>query len=222
MLLRHPAAAYAAPFACFILCLALLPKLPLTPRAQLAVWLAAGFGAVSLFSRQVLDFRLRAPAISVAVGAAVFIVWVAPDLLFPALRSHWLFSNALLGSPAASLSPAALGDPAVLAMRTARAVLLVPVVEELFWRGFLMRWLEHHDFGKVPLGSWEPRAFWTTAALFALEHGSYWDVGFLAGAAYNAWMVRTKSLGDLILAHAVTNACLAAYVLWTQRYEYWL
>ena len=109
MLLRHPAAAYAAPFACFILCLALLPKLPLTPRAQLAVWLAAGFGAVLLFSRQVLEFRLRAPAISVAVGAAVFIVWVAPDLLFPALRSHWLFSNALLGSPAASLSPAALG-----------------------------------------------------------------------------------------------------------------
>jgi len=222
MLLRHPAAPYVAPFACFILCLALLPKLPLTPRVQLAVWLVAGFAALWFFSRRVLDFRLRAPALSLAVGAAVFAVWVAPDLLFPAWRSHWLFSNALLGSPATSLSAAALGDGIVLAMRTARAVLLVPVVEELFWRGFLMRWFERHDFENVPLGSWEPRAFWTTAALFALEHGSYWDVGFLAGAAYNAWMVRTKSLGDLILAHAVTNACLAAYVLLTQRYEYWL
>jgi hypothetical protein len=35
-------------------------------------------------------------------------------------------------------------------------------------------------------------------------------------------MVRTRNLGDLILAHAVTNACLCAWVLATGRFEYWL
>jgi membrane protease YdiL (CAAX protease family) len=58
--------------------------------------------------------------------------------------------------------------------------------------------------------------------LFAAEHGPYWDVGLVAGVIFNLWMMRTKSLGDLILAHAVTNACLAAYVIAAGKWEYWL
>ena len=61
----------------------------------------------------------------------------------------------------------------------------------------------------------------TTALLFASEHGAMWDVGLAAGLLYNFWMRRTRSLGDLILAHAVTNACLSAYVLSRGRWEYW-
>jgi membrane protease YdiL (CAAX protease family) len=58
--------------------------------------------------------------------------------------------------------------------------------------------------------------------LFASEHGAYWDVGLAAGVAYNWWMVRTRSLGDLILAHAVTNLCLSVYVIAAGKWEYWL
>ena len=65
-------------------------------------------------------------------------------------------------------------------------------------------------------------AFWVVALLFASEHGSYWDVGLLTGIIYNAWAVRSKSLGDLILTHAVTNACLCAYVIAAGKWEYWL
>jgi hypothetical protein len=46
-------------------------------------------------------------------------------------------------------------------------------------------------------------------------------VGLAAGILYNWWMVRTKSLGDLILAHGVTNAVLSAYVVLAGRWEYW-
>jgi len=56
-------------------------------------------------------------------------------------------------------------------------------------------------------------SFWVTAALFAAEHGPYWDVGLLAGILYNWWMVRTGRLADCIVAHAVTNGLLAARVL---------
>lgn len=222
MPLRHPAAPYVAPFLLFIICLAALPRLALPPRVELPVWLLSGFAAVWFFSRGVLDFRLRLPLWSFLFGIGVFVLWIGPDVLAPGWRGHWLFSNALFGRPESSLSASALADPVALVLRTARAVLLVPVVEELFWRGWLMRWLENPEFQQVPPGSYHRKAFWTTAALFALEHGSYWDVGFLAGAAYNAWMVRTKSLADLMLAHAVTNACLSAYVLVSGRFEYWL
>jgi CAAX prenyl protease-like protein len=110
----------------------------------------------------------------------------------------------------------------VLWSRILRAVALVPIIEELFWRGWLMRWLINPRFESVKLGAYRPFSFLFTAVLFASEHGPYWDVGLITGILYNAWMVRTRSLGDCILAHAVTNACLCGYVVATHRWEYWL
>ena len=112
-------------------------------------------------------------------------------------------------------------DHVALTARTLRATILVPIIEELFWRSWMMRWLIDPKFEAIPLGTWQSRAFWTTVVLFALEHGSYWEVGAIAGIAYNWWMLRTKSLGDCILAHAVTNGLLCAYVLTTGNWQFW-
>ena len=71
------------------------------------------------------------------------------------------------------------------------------------------------------VGEWDWKAFLIVAALFAAEHGPYWDVGLACGILYNWWMVRTKSLGDLILAHGITNACLSLYVVAAGKWEYW-
>ena len=61
-----------------------------------------------------------------------------------------------------------------------------------------------------------------TALLFAAEHGPFWDVGLLAGIIYNWWMRRTKSLGDLVLVHAVTNLALSLYVIATRSWGFWM
>ena len=84
-----------------------------------------------------------------------------------------------------------------------------------------MRWLIHHDVNKVALGAYSAASFWIVALLFAAEHGPYWDVGLISGVIFNAWMIRTRSLGDLIFSHAVANGCLCAYVLATAKWEYW-
>jgi len=104
----------------------------------------------------------------------------------------------------------------------AGSVLLVPVIEELFWRAWLMRYVISRRFESVPLGAYQARAFWVCALLFASEHGAYWDVGLAAGIIYNWWMIRTRNLADCILAHAVTNACLSGWVLYVGKWEYWL
>jgi CAAX prenyl protease-like protein len=170
----------------------------------------------------VLDFRVSQWAGSIAVGLAVFVVWILPDLVVPGWREGVLFSNGVVGQPVSSFAEAGRNDPVALALRFSRAALLVPVVEELFWRGWLPRWvIAPGEAEKVPLGTYSAWAFWATAVLFALEHGSYWEVGLLAGLAYNWWMRRTRRLGDLILSHAVTNACLSAYVIASGRWEYW-
>lgn len=213
---------WVGPFVVFLLLLALAPKLGPATRVTLAVWVAIVAVAIVVFSRGVLEFRPVRPWASIGVGVAVFAVWVAPDLLIPGWRSSILFQNSLTGKLATSLGADVLADPVSLALRTLRAVLIVPIVEELFWRGWLLRWIERPDFESVRLGHYHRKSFWIVAGLFALEHGPYWDVGFLAGAGYNWWMVRTGRISDLILAHAVTNGCLCAFVLVTGRWEYWL
>jgi len=174
------------------------------------------------FARPVLDFRVQEWVASVLIGVVVFAIWIGPDLLFPNYRRHWLFENSITGAARTSLSTVGQAHTGVLALRTLRAVVIVPIVEELFWRAWLMRWLIHPNFQKIPLGAYTHQSFWVVAVLFASEHGAYWDVGLLAAVIFNWWMVRTKSLGDLILAHAVANACLSAYVVGAGKWEYWL
>ncbi|NWF83752.1 MAG: CAAX prenyl protease-related protein [Bryobacteraceae bacterium] len=219
---QWPSIKWIAPFAVFMALLGLMPVLELPHVWALAIRLVVPGVVFLAISRDTIEWRLTAPVTSVAVGVTVFIAWIAPDFLFDGWRSHWLFQNSITGKLESSLAPAALSDPLSIFLRVARAVVVVPVVEELFWRGWLQRWLIRHDFQHVPLGSYTRHSFWMTALLFASVHGPYWDVGLIAGAVYNGWMVRARSLADLVVAHAVTNACLAAFVLRTNRWEYWL
>jgi CAAX prenyl protease-like protein len=176
---------------------------------------------VWIFSREVHDFRVSSWLGSVALGVAVFVVWIGPDVLWPGYRNHWLFQNSITGELTSSIPEGVRGNALVLIFRAIRAVILVPIIEELFWRAWVMRWIINTDFRKVPLGAYTAASFWITALLFASEHGPYWEVGLLAGIAYNWWMIRTRSLGDCILAHAVTNGLLSAYVVATGKWEYW-
>lgn len=220
--MRHPAIPWVLPFALFMLLLASVPKLGLPPLADLGLRLVLPALAIWFFSRHLLSLRFARFWWSIALGVGVFALWVAPDVLAPGWREHWLFQNAVVGKLEATLPPEARADWLALALRILRAAIVVPIVEELFWRGWLMRWIINPDFEKVPPGTFARGSFWITAALFAMVHGPYWEVGFLAGAVYNWWMVRTRNVNDLILAHAVTNACLAAFVLATERWEFWM
>jgi CAAX prenyl protease-like protein len=173
-------------------------------------------------SREPLRGRPASPLLSVLLGLAVFAVWIGPDLIAPAWRASFLFNNAVI-EPARDNVPAALKtDRMFLVFRIATSAIAVPILEELFWRGWLMRWLiDGDDFRRVPLGKYVPGAFVLTAVLFAAEHGPFWDVGLLTGFIYNWWMVRTRNLWDCIVAHAVTNGALAVYVLAAGQWQYW-
>jgi CAAX prenyl protease-like protein len=214
--------AYVAPFAAFLVFLGARNLIAGGPAVEYPLRVVVVAAVALVFSRHVLSFRTSRPLASAALGTAVFVVWIGPDLMFPQLREHWLFDNPVTGTARSSLPAEVRGSLWFLAWRTAGCALLVPVIEELFWRAWLMRRLVAADFRSVPLGAYSALSFWATAILFACEHGPYWDVGLLAGMAYNWWMVRTRSLGDCILAHAVTNACLAAWVVSTGQFQYWL
>jgi hypothetical protein len=212
---------YIAPFLAFLVFLVVDASVPLDSGwgAPLRVVLLALI-CVICWPRE-LSLLPTEPLASIAIGAFVFLLWIAPDFFFPSYRQSSIFSNAVIGHLHSSLLPEALHSPWILAWRSIRAAVIVPIVEELFWRAWLMRWLIHNDFHRVPLGTYATFAFWATAVLFAAEHGSYWDVGLLTGIIYNFWMVRTKSVANCILMHAVTNAILSGYVIATAQWQYW-
>ena len=174
-------------------------------------------------SRPYLSLRVRNLWASIGVGITVFLIWIGPDIIFgPGYRHYWLFDNSLTGSAKTSVVGYLQISTVFIVVRILGSTVLVPIVEELFWRGWLMRWLIDTEFLKVPLGQYARLAFWTVAVLFASEHGPYWEVGLAAGVIYNWWLVRTKTLGDCILAHAVTNGLLGAYIVAASQWQYWL
>lgn len=221
-LLGHGALPYVAPFAVFLMLLAMRRLLPFRIEWNQLLWFAIVFALLITLSWSVIPRRISAPLGSIVLGVAVFFIWVGPDALWPAYRQSWLFHNSLIGAPESSLAQAAKTNGMFLVFRVLSSVVNVPVLEELFWRGWLMRWLISTDFRKVPLGSYTAQSFWVVAVLFAAEHGSYWDVGLVTGVLYNWWMIRTRSLSDCMVAHAVTNACLAWYVVAREHWHYWL
>jgi len=212
---------YVAPFATFLLLLAIGGKVPLDNAwgSPIRVMVLA-IVCIACWPRH-LTLRPAQPLASIVIGALVFLLWIAPDRLFPGYRDSPLFSNSIVGHLHSSLSPDVLHDSWTLGWRCIRAIIIVPIVEELFWRAWLMRWLINTSFSRVRLGTYTAFSFWLTALLFASEHGPYWDVGLLTGVVYNLWMIRTKSVANCIVMHAVTNALLSGYVLKSGQWQYW-
>ena len=159
-----------------------------------------------------IDRKMILP--SVLLGLVVCVLWIGIDTAvpYPHLGSRGAFDpTPLLGS---------LWGITFLVVRLYGLVVMVPVMEELFWRSFLLRYLTDPDFHKVPLGTFSALSLWLMVAASALAHPE-WLVAIVASLAYALWLRRTKNLFGAIVAHATTNAALGVYVLVTGSWQYW-
>jgi exosortase E/protease (VPEID-CTERM system) len=150
---------------------------------------------------------------ALAVGAAVFLVWI-----FPHFREAQPVATAL-GTGLNQLSVPARW--AWISIRIVAAVITVPLAEELAFRGFLARRLVNRGFDGLPLGRLTVLSILISSLVFGLMHGQQWMVGTVAGLAY-AVLARWKGrLGDAVAAHAVSNLLLAAWVLMRGDWGLW-
>ncbi len=147
---------------------------------------------------------------AVLVGLVVFALWIS-------LSSGWM----LIGSPA-GFDPRTDGqvDWLLVGLRIAGAALVVPVMEELFWRSFLMRWLDNTDFLSVDPAKVRVSSVAIAAVLFGFEH-NLWLAGIVAGVAYSVLYMRQRSLWSAIAAHAVTNAVLGVWIVRSAQWSFW-
>lgn len=148
-------------------------------------------------------------------GLVVLALWIAPQVWLGAAPRTEGFDPTFFGES---------GWPyyTTLIFRLIRLAIVVPLVEEIFWRGFLLRYLVRQPFHTVPIGAWSWSSFGIVSVGFMLEHApADWPAAILAGMLYNLVAYRTRSLSACVLAHAVTNALLGWYVLSTRQWGFW-
>lgn len=170
-------------------------------------------GVLAFFWRDYGLERPRAAWVAGVIGVLAAALWVSPQEVFhyaPRLDGFnpGMFAGGIYW--------------AVLAMRLVRLVAVVPALEEVFWRGFLLRYLIDEDFDTVPFGKYARMANIIVAVGFMLEHSPVdWLAALATGVLYNLVAFRTRSLGSCILAHAITNALLGAFILATRQWGFW-
>lgn len=145
-------------------------------------------------------------------GLLVFVLWIQMGWTFGAAATPQGFNPTLFPDMGLQI--------VMTVLRICGAVLVVPLMEELFWRSFLIRYIIDNNFVTVRIGTFTWASFLVTVGLFGLEH-NYILAGIMAGVAYNLILYRTRSLAQCILAHAVTNLALAIYVVFTGKWQFW-
>jgi exosortase E/protease (VPEID-CTERM system) len=146
-----------------------------------------------------------------ACGAIVFILWAG----FSYIQVH------AIGMPGklAALPPALRGF--WIAGRLAGGIVIVPIAEELAYRGYLMRRLIKADFESVSFQSVRWPALAASAILFGIAHGALWLPGIAAGVVFGLLIMRRGQIGEAVVAHATSNAMIALCVLGWQQWQLW-
>lgn len=209
-----PFAAYIS----FILIADVLQRLGMTPdtlRWLYPVKIALVLALLLWFRRRYVELAWRPPgralpALAVAVGVAVLVAWLN-------LGAAWMQVGTSAG-----YDPRTGGalNWALVVVRIAGAALVVPVMEELFWRSFLMRWLASPAFLTVPPSAVRAFPLVASSCLFGVEH-NLWLAGIVAGLAYGLLYIRSGRLWAPVLAHAVTNGLLGVWIIVTGNWSYW-
>ena len=176
----------------------------------------------------VSELRLSFSWDAVVVGIGVLVMWIAIDGFYPKL-TELLIKMGISNEPASPPHPwnphAQFGHGSPLAWwfivtRILGASLVVPVMEEVFFRSWLYRYIARPDFQSVPPGVFLVKPFLVTAVLFGSAHEE-WLAGILCAFAYQGLVIRKKRLGDAIVAHGITNLLLGCWVVWKGAWNFW-
>ena len=213
----------AVPFAIYLAFLAVALALPALPAVDWR-WLypvKIGVVAAALMFLWPRFEELATPRLTprdglwaLAIGIAVFVLWINLDI-------SW--ASRVADNEVGGFDPRRADgriDGLLAGLRFAGAALVVPVMEELFWRSLVMRWLDRQDFLTLNPRAVGWRALLASSVVFGLEH-DLWLAGIIAGLAYGELYRRSGNLWASILAHGVTNGLLGTWVLWSGHWHYW-
>jgi uncharacterized protein len=172
---------------------------------------------------RIAEMRWKISFVAIFAGIAVFVLWVGLDQIF----REWGFKQAPrmkvtqdFWNPFAQFGVGTALAWFFVVVRLAGSTLVVPPLEEVFFRSWLYRYLIRPKFEDVPLGQFRWAPFLITSVVFAVEHQE-WIAGIFCGLIFQGLVCWKKRLGDAITAHAITNFLLGVWVIWREAWVYW-
>ena len=226
---RHPGALRVAPFVVLVV----MTTFQGADGAGSAYWvylLKMLVGAVMVLALRplVAEMRWAFSWEAVMVGIGIFVAWVGISGEWTTQNQLWIkfgLTHPPKAAPSIWNPQAQFGGCTPLAwflmsVHIVGMTLVVPPLEEIFYRSFLYRYLAKHDFLSVPMNRFLPLPFIATVAVFGLAHNE-WLAAILCGAAYQWLVLRKNRLGDAMTAHAITNFLLGVWVVWRGAWHFW-
>lgn len=241
---QHQTAAYVGPFAAFMVMQLLVGVFkvdnPLLPwwKAGPEHWIyplqtTVCLALIAYWWRcySFLPLGWREWMLGVTVGLVGIALWIVPA----EISRHWGIDNAWSrwfgitsrmkpGFDPTLLAGHPLGYGLSIGMRFVRMVVAVAILEELFMRGFLWRYLAHPEgaFQKLPIGVASWRGVAGSLAVFTLGHQVPDLLACLIYGVLISWLAwKTQSLGACVVCHGVSNLVLGIYVMQTQQWGFW-
>jgi CAAX prenyl protease-like protein len=213
-----PMAARVAPFLIFAAFTSLQGKLGEGSQYWLyTVKTVLGALLVWLVWPAVRELRWTFSTEAVLVGIGVILFWILLDPFYPKLTA--------LTKPGQDWNPIAAYGGATLSWffivtRIAGATLVVPPLEEMFYRSFVYRYVISAEFEEVSLKRFHPGSMIVTSIVFGVSHRE-WLAGILCGCAYQWLVLRRGHLGDALTAHAISNLLLGLWVVYKGAWHFW-
>ena len=152
---------------------------------------------------------------AIVIGVLIFAIWVGLNPYYPKI-----FTTGATGDPNEIFGQGSALAWLFVAVHVLGMTLIVPPLEEVFYRSFLYRYFAKQDFLSVPLNQFLPFTFFVTAIVFGLAHNE-WLAGILCGMAYQWLVLRKNRLGDAMTAHAITNFLLGVWIVWKHAWNFW-
>lgn len=173
-------------------------------------------GAALIWYWRAYEFHgfARVPFV-IAIAVLVFVLWISPQAFFGfGARTDGFNPDIFAAQPTAYWT--------TIALRFLRLVVVVPLVEEIFWRGFLLRYFIDERFETVPFGAFSWLSFAVVTGGFTLAHQpADWVAAAVTGAVFNFVAYRTRSLASCVLVHGVTNLLLGIWIMRTKEWGFW-
>lgn len=230
--LRTDTTAYVLPFAAFMV---LMMASQLMPAAmKYGIYPIQTIVCGALLIKYLGVYSLKPPqklGLTCFIAVFVLILWISPQWIasaFPAI-AHWFPSRLDGFDPHQYEAQSMALYYTMLVFRFVRLVVVVPLMEEVFWRGFLARYLVQdasgeftENFESLPFGTFSRLSFIVVAIGFCVEHSPPdMPAALVTGILYNALAWKSRSLSSCVLAHAITNLLLGIYVMRTGQWGFW-
>ena len=170
-------------------------------KCVVGVWLIRVTWPLVSEMRWVISFE------ALLAGTLVFILWVTLDVPYTKFSQpddSWNLQKQFAAAPVMVWVFAGV--------RIAGSTLLVPMLEEVFYRSFLYRYILAPNWMFTAHSSFAVKPFLITSIVFGFTH-QHWLAGIACGIIYQLLVIRTNRIGDAITAHAVTNLLLGVWVI---------